>query len=404
MDAPASAEKVTPAAPPSWLRRHGAAVIVASLLLAWMLFANHSGIPGLGRLNEQPPPTSGTIVKHEVYGWPFASRQIQETETAGLSSSSTRGSDGLLLNGTVCLLLLACAIFCTEWIVLRGHGARAKAAAPGGADLDAFDERRRAFRSFWLATLRWFAALGLWTIGGLVLFGCGVTLADRLSGRGYEYVAMIEDIQRSKGGGSHVQIAGETNPAWISILLLLGCVIALAGVWLVMRRFRLWMALAAVLSIGAAGSLPFVLGVPEPTRAVLSFGIDRPLTPEHLALLREKLAEPPAMAKRLPEAITKALPEGLGLRSVLLEDRCRDGDAGVALVLEFEPRLPSAERMLVCSAYQDFLVALLARAVKAEGGRFNGNASFNLADPRWAEHRGTFQRTCTAEMDEAFGR
>jgi hypothetical protein len=324
-----------------WLFRHGVSVFAATLLVGFWSYANFSGQPGLFRLNEQPAAVGGTIKKHVVYGWPIAT--LQELETAssggGMSSSTNTAGDAFVFNAASGVVLVLLAVFLTDWLRER------RSNAPAGSlteELRAqLQERKQAFRRRWFGVLRVMLALFVASIGILILYGCIQGLQWRAEEASSPYVEAVTTVQRKGEHSRSVRVGSGMVTAALAIGMLVGTVIIFGAVVMIARRFRLWMAMAAVLFAGLMGSVPFLYGPKgETAKALVSFGFESSLSEAQLGTIRG-LLNPAAAEKTIPESVRKELPPGLGLRGVQVEGKAEDGGPGISVVLEFEPRIDS---------------------------------------------------------------
>ncbi|MBI3828670.1 MAG: hypothetical protein HY291_04090 [Planctomycetes bacterium] len=338
-----------------------------------------------------------------MYGWPIATREEVETVSSGggMSSSKHTAGDAFVVNVAFGVVLVLLAVFVTDWLRER-H--RYSASGPLTEELRAqLHERKQAFRRRWFGVLRVLLALFAASIGVLILYGCVMGLQWRAEEASSPYAEAVTTVQRKGASSRSVRNGGGMMTAALAIGMLVGTVIIFGAVAMIARRFRLWMALAAVLITGLMGSVPFLYGPQgEPTKALVSFGFESSLSAAQLDAIRG-LLDPAAAEKTLPESVRKDLPPRLGLRGVQVDGKAEDGGPGLGVVLEFEPRIDSEARATVFEMYYEYVYQTASRAAKAQGmPMLGGEGSISVGGHTWSKIRKEWIAAQQTELDALF--
>ena len=385
-----------------WILRHAATGSVVVFFAGCWLYANYSGCPGLPRFNEASPPTGAVVQEHSVYGWPVATREVLVLEApgGGLSRTTRSSDDGFFINAALGIIMVLLAVFLVDWMRALLERAALASLPMTEAQQQRLEKLRREFRTRWFWVLRILLAISIAVIGIFILYvGFGVmhTRDD------FSMYADVTAIVHRKGENScsfrhHV----EDSPEELAIGMLMGSILLLCALLLVVRRYRLWMALLAVFIVGMLGSLPFLFGpTGMPTTSLVSFGFESSLTELQLETIRNVL-EPATLQKTLPGSMRKELPPGLGLLEVLVEGSATDGGVGVQVVLEFDPKIDGHTRTAVFSVYYEYLYQVSLRVSKALGTGGLGLNRVGLDNRNWLEFRKDWVEARQPELDALF--
>lgn len=382
------------------------AVILAVLFTAFWCYANYSGRPGLFRLNEETPFRGANVTKHVVYGWPIATSQELETANAsggGASSSTRNAGDAIVVNVALFVILLLFLIFLTDWIAESRWRAQTLSGQMTEVLRSRLEDRRQAFRRRWWGVARVLLALFVASIGLLIVYGCFMGMRWRAEDATSPYAEVVNTIQRKGASSRTVRGGGGYVNAALAIGMLVGTLFVFGGVVLIVRRFRLWMALAALLFVGLMGSLPFLYGPQAQSgKALISFGFERPLSETQLDTIRG-LLKPEAAEKTLPESVRREMPPKLGLLDVQVDSKAEDGGAGIRVVLEFDPRLSYETRATVFAMYYEYVYQTVSRAAKAQGmPTLGGEGGVGVGSSTWPRLRNEWIEARKPELDALF--